>query len=213
MKRAALAALALLAACKSEPPAPPPDDPFDGNVVVGDATAVDAAPLADARPQDGATFDAADAGFLDGTSADAPGPRDGAGDGDVEVLDTGTSCGAPAVATVTASAAVTRLRELEGMVVEIEGTLTETGRSCTELVCPADRPCCNTCTATVSIDGIVRLEQSACFPSAPACTGDTCVLVCTPPIFGLPQRVRGVVMSPARPGDLPARIAIMALLP
>lgn len=165
---------------------PPPDDVFDGNVIVGDG------PVA----KDGGRDSAVDADLLDGAT-DSGTPDGGTADAalDAGPQDGGTICDEMPVATLSATAAAAELDTYEGMVVAVTGTATQGETICTEMACPPDSPCCNTCTATVSIQGVLPLRDSACFTPGPGCSGTECGQVCRPPIIGLPQRFVGRLVN------------------
>lgn len=161
---------------------PPPDDTFDGNVIVGDGPV-----RADAALDGGI-----DAGEQDATS-DAGDPDGGRSDAatDAGTSDAGSICDEAPVATLTATSVAAELATYEGMVIAVTGTATQTAIACTEMACPPGVPCCNTCTATVSIAGVVPLYGSSCFTRPPGCTGTECGQICHPPILGLEQRFVG----------------------
>src|SRR5690606_10466558 len=127
----------LAVACDGNPP--PFDPTFDGNVIVGDASSMDSGTDADLTDTSTTTPDAS----VDGGVDDAA---------DAGLEDAGDPCTVPATTTVSATEAVDRLAALAGTVIEVTGTATRTAFGCTDVVCPAEMPCCNTCTATVTID-------------------------------------------------------------
>jgi hypothetical protein len=171
-------ALALLATACDCGEGMPPDDTFDGNVIVGDGSVPDVEVDAET-----------DSGALDSTISD--GPADAADAADA-IPDSGDPCSEPAVAVLTATAAIAELSTWQDMIVEITGTATATGLSCTNRACPPENPCCNTCTATVAIDSVVPLIDGLCFSGA-GCSGNECTQVCRPPLLGLPQRFTGTL--------------------
>lgn len=181
-----LAALAVLAVsgCSSDPLI---DDTFDGNVVIGDATRVDSrdAALADAKP---------DAMVTDATSSDVITTDSRIVDADLDAggEDAMVICADAPVATLTASAAATQARALDGVVVDITATATVGPLSCTEIACGAGNPCCNRCTGPVVLDGIVEILSNRCFAS-PGCEGTECRVVCMPLTLGIEGTYRGVL--------------------
>jgi hypothetical protein len=159
----------------------PPDDPFDGNVIVGDGTIPDAEEDAEADAAEDAAIDAA---------ADT-------GDATDVMPDSGDRCSEPAVATLTSSQAIDQIGALAGMIVEITGTATRTALGCTEMACPPDDPCCNTCTGSVAIDGAILLSGGSCFTPPPGCSGTNCpgTVTCRPPLLGVPQTFKGTLIQ------------------
>jgi hypothetical protein len=182
----AVLALLIVARCSCDED-PPPDDSFDGNVVVGDAMLRDAdRPPRDAELEDGEVDrdsgeDGGDATRVDGSDAETS-------DGEV---DAGPNCDVTPVRVLTATEAESLAAQLAGMIVEITGTATTTALSCTELSCEDAGACCNTCTATVTIDAVIPLVASECFAMPPGCTGNECAQVCRPQVLGVPQRFLG----------------------
>lgn len=193
MRRFAILLSLAAAGCSDDPL--PIEELFDGNVIIGDARPLDARPRdaeagseetgTDLEPEDVFDPDAGDAGPGDGdTGADAS--------------DAGPICGAPAVATISATSAAQRA-DLDGLRVDLTGTATLTALRCTGISCPPDMPCCNTCTASIAVDGLVELLPGPCFERA-GCEGDECSQVCAPPILDVPQTFRGVLHHrPSRP--------------
>ncbi len=174
--------LALVATACDCGEGPPPDDTFDGNIIVGDGTVSDGA--IDAT-EDASTD-------IDASSGDSGG--EDAIDASDATIDAGDRCSEPPVGVFTASAAVDQVGALAGMIVEITGTATETGLSCSAMACPPEMPCCNTCTATITIEGVLPLVGGSCF-SAPGCSGSECAQTCSPALLGLPQRFRGELLD------------------
>jgi hypothetical protein len=176
-----VAILSLLLAsvrCDCGDPAPP-DDTFDGNVIIGDGGAGDAAPGADAMG-DGSAGDASDG---DGSAGDGLA-------GDTAEADAADPCAEAPIATLSATAAVAEIGTYDGRVVAVEGRLEPGPLSCTEIACPQDMPCCNTCTASVTVAGLVRLAESPCSPP-PGCRGSECGQVCSPAVLPTPRRCVG----------------------
>lgn len=176
---ARVASLVLLVSLGCAGTEPPPDDTFDGNVIIGEPPADGGAPR--------------EAGVPDGgpDPVDAGSPEDASEPEDASPTDAGDPCAeAPALA-LTASAAVTRAELLAGQLIEVSGLPTQGELSCTDDVCGEEEPCCNTCQAEVSVDGILRLEASACFAIVPGCSGSECAVVCRPALLGVPQRFVG----------------------
>ncbi len=180
----ALAALNLGSSC--DDPDPPPDDRFDGNVVVGDGSTTrdaneDAA--VDAATDAALDLGMVDVGFLDAESMDRepPMPRDAS-----------IRCDTPPSATLTATAAAARVDMLGGMVVEVVGTATVVNLRCTAMACSPAMPCCNQCNAAVALDGVLQVLANPCYRN-PGCTGDECRVACQPQTLGFPQRFRGLL--------------------
>jgi hypothetical protein len=162
---------------------------FDGNVVVGDATS-------------GASADRAlrEAGSrTDGEDRDeGPGDQDGGAlDGeigrDADSGETDLACPTTATATLSAAEAIAQADAFDHRVVAVTGTSTATDTVCSHQPCADGGACCNTCSATVAIDGVLPLRGSACFP-APGCSGNECSQVCRPPIIGVRQTFRGELL-------------------
>jgi hypothetical protein len=167
-------------ACECGDPMPP-DDTFDGNVIVGDGSS-----LPDAE---------ADSGF-DGGEPEAGQDAGEHDTGEPDATpDAGDRCVEPAVTVLTSSSAVAEVGMWAGMIVEITGTATQTGLSCTDRACPPDEPCCNTCTASVTIDGRVLLTGGECFTPPPGCSGNECAQTCRPLLLELPQTFRGELID------------------
>lgn len=152
---------------------------FDGNVLIGDASSV----ALDGSTEDGgddAGADRAETGPSDGATGDANvgdlGPEPDAG-----APDSGT-CSLEPTETLNVTEAEMRAAELDGQVIALVGTATTGTVRCTRISCPADDPCCNTCTAPLLIDGEVAVVASECFEEV-GCEGDSCsmLLVCRPP--------------------------------
>ncbi len=161
----------------------PPDDTFDGNVIVGDGSIPDSP--TDAEADATSSGDVGDSGRVDSST-------DGGADARDAAPDAGDRCSEPAVAVLTATEAVDQISTWAGMIVEITGTATRTALDCTDRTCPQDMPCCNTCTATVTVGGRVSLLGGECFTPPPECSGSECAQVCRP-LLGLPQRFRGTL--------------------
>jgi hypothetical protein len=177
------------AACKCGGSTPPPSD-FDGNFVSGDAFPIAAdRPLADAIAHDAALDAELDA------SEDAA--SDAADAADAELPDAGmdatpdSACSALPTASVNAMEAVAQSAQLAGMIVDVSGTATISAQSCTTQACADGGACCNTCSATIAIDGLVRLTGSECIAFSPGCSGNECARVCRPPLIGIGQHFRG----------------------
>ena len=167
VRHAVLLGLALGAAgCADDPIVAP-----DASMLVGDAL-----PIPDA--------DSADIGFAPDADVGFP---------DVGFIDGGTICDETPVATVTATAIADRAAILDGQLVVITGELVANEPRCTDIACPPDNPCCNTCSATLRI-GPAMVTPSDCFAAA-GCTGTTCAIVCRPPTIGLPGRYRGILRA------------------
>lgn len=165
-----------------------PTDPFDGSFIAGDAEPVDAAPDPDGGPRD--------AGIEDSGAPRDAAPAD-ADPTDAEPPDAGPDpCLAPPVAEVSAAEARAMAGGLAGQVIDLTGTATAAALECTDLACPPEDPCCNTCIAAVLVDG-VRLAGGPCFDPAPLCAGSECAQTCRPPILGIPQVFRGVLSTAA----------------
>ncbi|MCK6550537.1 hypothetical protein L6R52_32165 [Myxococcota bacterium] len=191
------AATAASGACSCDD-APPIDEGFDGNVVVGDAT-----PPRDATPRDAivadadalgadAPADAADAEVDEaGTDAEAP---------DAEApIDAGPDCAPSATATLGATTAIARADVLAGAVVDVTGTATIGALRCQGATCTDGGACCDVCAADVTIDGVLPLRASECFPSV-GCAGSECTQLCRPAVLGIPRRFRGRLVAPG--GDV-----------
>ena len=71
-----------------------------------------------------------------------------------------------------------QVQSLNGTVIAVVGTATVGEQRCSSIPCPLDNPCCNTCSAELTIGG-VALGESDCF-MAPGCTGNECELTCRP---------------------------------
>lgn len=180
------AVLALLPGCGSCEDPIPPDESFDGNVIIGDASPPpDADPVdaADAAEEDEAGID--DAG--DGGGGDAEAGTDAA-PGDAVPADSGIDCAPQAFRAISATTAIAEADLLQDQFVEITGTATVAALACTG--CADSGSCTCTCTATAAIDGLVALARSECFGS-PGCSGNECTQVCRPPILGVEQRFLG----------------------
>ena len=175
------AALALIAGACECGDVGPPDGNFDGNVIVGDGTIPDA--------EEDAAADAAEDASLD-AGMDVPDTGD-------SMPDAGDRCLEPPVATLTAAEAIDQVDALAGMIVEITGTATRTALDCTEIACSKEMPCCNTCTASVSIDGTIQLSGGECFTPPPGCSGTNCpgTVTCRPAVLGVPQTFRGTLLD------------------
>ena len=165
-----VAGLALAVACTDAAETSSADA---SSVVIGDARAPDARPgPIDIGP-------AVDSGLADAADLDTGTP------------DAGTLCDEAAVAVVTATAVAERAALLDGEVIVVTGTITQGTIRCTTIAC--EEPCCNTCSAALSVGPLVLVE-SACF-STPECRGTECGVVCRPPTLGLPARYRGVLRA------------------
>lgn len=196
--------VATFAACSDTPP---PPGQLDGNFIVGDGPSTVDALAADALvPSDrdsGPDAGAEDAAPLDTGAADArpdatTTPFDG---GIVE------SCVGSTTISLGAAEVVARASSLAGRLVDVVGTATVGPPSCTPSICPPESPCCNACSAELSLDAILPLRTSTCTPQV-ACQGDECNLVCSPPVLGFPQTFRGVVRDAPTPG-----LELMRVLP
>lgn len=189
-----LAGLALLAtaslprACQCSQ-SPPPFD-LDGNVIVGDG----------ASPNPGMDVPTSTVPTGDASRVDAAGPGLDGG----EPLEGGTlpdaspapdaGCDALATVVLTATGAVARAGALGGVVVDVLGTSTVAASACVHHECVDAGLCCDVCTATLAIDRAVTLAGSACFSPPPGCAGNQCEQVCRPPVLGIRQRFRGLLV-------------------
>jgi hypothetical protein len=180
--RAAIPIALLLGAIACDEDAPDPNDVFDGNVLIGDARALDATSR-DAEP-------APDRELLPEAGLDAR--PDATPDAALDAaLDAGFPCEGEPAETLTATEARARAPALDGLRVDVTGTATVGALACTERTCPPEMPCCNTCTGTISVEGQVILLPSVCMPRV-GCAGDQCDQVCSP-VLGLAQTFRGVL--------------------
>ena len=183
-----LASAVVLGGCDDDPTPVLPD----ANIITGtdgnpfDAGSPDAAP--DGAPPDSATDGSVDAATDAGRDASEP------PDGSTVPPDAGDPCAAAAVAVVSVAEARARETELLGQVITVVGTTTITGRACTQNPCDESPPCCNTCTATVTLAGGLGIAASPCF-ERPGCRGSECSMVCQPPVLGTEGRYRGVLNS------------------
>ncbi len=188
--RALLAALALsLFACGGDDDDSTPL-PMDGNVIVGmdrDGGPRDAGPPRDGGPQP-------DAGFRDGGDRDG-GTRDGGPLRDGGPADAGDVCDVTPTATLTAEETLAEASMRDGTIVEVVGTATRTPYACTELPCPKENPCCNTCAADIIVDGVLPLAADACFGPRVGCAGTECAQTCQPALLGLPNRFVGRIVD------------------
>ena len=174
------------------------DDPLpslpDSNVIIGSGndSGIEDAELPDLGFLDAGRPDAEpfDASHLDGGDRDAQIPDSNVPDGGPS--DGGVQCAPPAVEIVSVAEARAREEELRGQVITIIGTTTITGLACTLNPCSKGNPCCNTCTATVSFVGGLKMATSPCFAGA-GCIGSECALVCQPPVLGVEGQYRGVL--------------------
>ncbi len=190
--------LAFVAACSGDDDGGPMLPP-DGNVIVGedlDGGRRDAGPPRDAGPFDGGTRDggASDGGDVDG------GDRDGGGaDRDGGTRDGGDLCDVTAVASLSAADAVAEAAARDGTIVEVVGTATHTPYACTDQPCPKEDPCCNTCTANIVVDGVLRLAADPCYGPRVGCSGTECVQSCQPALLGVPDRFVGRLVDGTPP--------------
>jgi hypothetical protein len=185
------AAVSLICCCSdASGPFDPTDDQLDGNVVVGDATS-----RSDASSADGGDSEIsvdATTGVDAGGSMDAATP-DGGGVQDAGIS---TFCAQSATATLTATQVIEQASELTDSVILLTSQRTaRTARICTPVDCSPSQSCCQTCTATVTADGIVPLRASTCLGGRYGCSGSDCVTVCNPPTVEQPIGYLGVVRS------------------
>ena len=165
----------------------PPLD-FDGNVVVGDATA---GGETDRGPRDAANLDQGPVDVADAGAADEGIERESDAGLDAAAPDLG--CNMPPDETVTATEAIANAALLENHVVAIIGTSTSTELSCMHQTCADGGMCCDMCSSAVAIDRTIPLLPSACFVS-PGCSGSECAQVCRPPVLGVRQTFRGTLV-------------------
>jgi hypothetical protein len=192
----------LLAGCTCGSTSTPPDDDLDGNVVVGMGDP-------DGGPRDaGPPRDAGDAGD-ERDGGDAP-PGDG-GIPDAGMEDAGDRCAEPSEMTMTSEEAISQIARWDGMLVTVVGTATRTPYVCTDVPCPPEMPCCNTCEASLLIDGVIELDADPCFGAEAECAGTECAQVCTPALLGVEERFMGRLRD-ATNGD-PIRLELYEVTP
>ncbi len=82
----------------------------------------------------------------------------------------------------------------EGQKAEVYGTAKPYKLKCTQMACPADNPCCNSCGGQLSLaDGKSSIRISGLLESkAPACRGDECMQECWPLENGKEYVVSGI---------------------
>lgn len=173
------------------------NDPFDGNFIVGDASPPDPpaeAGLLDARP--GLDAEPNETGLDD---ADGGAPE--VGPLDAEPEDAGPDpCEVEPEEVLTASVAVAQGAGLDGRVIEVRGRLETGPPQCTERACGVEDPCCNACSASLAIDGVLLVGPSECIENV-GCTGDDCGLVCRPAALGAEEVFIGRILHDATLGS------------
>lgn len=203
MKRhAAALAVLVLVGCQCGTDEPPPDDDLDGNVVIGMGDP-------DGGPRDGGPpRDAGDLPRDGGGGTEDGGFDDDAGVDDAGTPDAGDRCLEPSETVLTSEEAVSDIATWDGHLVTVVGTATRTPYACTDLPCPKEDPCCNECTATILIDGLIEIADDACFGRETGCAGTECAQVCVPAVIGVDERFRGVLVDGA-----PIRLDLIEVLP
>jgi hypothetical protein len=166
---------------------------LDGNFVSGDATVIfdDRAFAPDAASRDAEPDAAADAEHEDAIDAGPDAEPADTAEAAPDALPVDSACNEAPAVVVTTTEAIARSAMLEGMIIDLAGTATVGRESCTHDACGDGGSCCNACTATVSIDGVVPLVSSECIAFRSGCAGNECALACRPPVIGVPQRFRG----------------------
>ena len=198
-RNAAALAVLLLAGCQCGTETPPPDDDLDGNVVIGMGDP-DGGPRDGGPPRDAG--EARDAGRDGGTVTDDAGVEDAG------VEDAGDRCAEPSVELLTSEEAESRAPMLDGQIVTIVATATRTPYVCTMNPCSKKDPCCNTCEATILLDGLVELGADPCFGATAGCAGTNCAQVCVPALIGVEERFRGRLRD-----GMPPRLELYEVLP